>query len=79
MVASRVEAWIEIPSTRTRHPEPLVASRVEAWIEIPRSRKALATPMVASRVEAWIEIFLNFSFIISELSPPAWRRGLKYG
>ena len=56
-VASRVEAWIEINSSRPHLLQALtVASRVEAWIEITYAIPKAETDHVASRVEAWIEI-----------------------
>ena len=56
LVASFVEAWIEIISACVKGFLIVVASFVEAWIEILRCEGIEDGSSVASFVEAWIEI-----------------------
>ena len=78
LVASCVEAWIEISGAIYIDWVSNVASCVEAWIEIFETLSKRKSVLVASCVEAWIEIRITLpKHLIPILSPPAWRRGLK--
>ena len=58
LVASLVEAWIEMHCSTKSFSRIQVASLVEAWIEITEEWSLKVYKKVASLVEAWIEIIL---------------------
>ena len=55
-VASFLEAWIEIKTSRIIIQVDAVASFLEAWIEMVQATKNGEVYEVASFLEAWIEI-----------------------
>ena len=54
-----------------------VASLAEAWIEIMELTHKQKVVLVASLAEAWIEIIKIITNILTSVSPPSRRRGLK--
>ena len=77
-VASFSEAWIEIPIISGSKLLATVASFSEAWIEMTVSRLTVCSSTVASFSEAWIEIISLKRYWQWRVSPPSWRRGLKF-
>ena len=55
-----------------------VTSCVEVWIEIEVNKAKTAQENVTSCVEVWIEIYVEQNALVSSLSLPAWKCGLKY-
>ena len=55
-----------------------VAARVAAWIEMLIMPIGWRKVTVAARVAAWIEINRLEKERRCKMSPPVWRRGLKY-